>query len=106
MSVDTDITGVEKEQATLGVDIELTGALVARAGARQGRVGVPQGSTVADAVRAWADQSGDHLRFALLEAERLRSDVIARRVSEGRDERLIASEPVRNGDTVRFEYRE
>ena len=37
MSVDTDITGVEKERATLGVDIELTGALVARAGARQGR---------------------------------------------------------------------
>ena len=106
MSVDTDITGAEKERATLGVDIELTGALVARAGVRQGRVGVPQGSTVADAVRAWADGSGDHLRFALLEAERLRSDVAAHRVSEGRDERLIASEPVRNGDTVRFGYRE
>jgi len=106
MSVDTDITGVERERTTLGVDIELTGALVARAGARRGRVGVPQGSTVADAVRTWADGSGDHLRFALLEGERLRSDVIARRVSEGRDERLVASEPVRNGDTVRFEYRE
>ena len=49
---------------------------------------------------------GTNGEFALLEAERLRSDVVAHRISEGRDERLIASEPVRNGDTIRFEYRE
>ena len=106
MSVDTDIAGVETDRATIGVDIELTGALVARAGARRGRVGVPKGSTLADAVRAWADHSGDHLRFALLEGERLRSDVLARRVSGGRDRRLVASERVHNGDTIRLEYRD
>lgn len=106
MSVDTDVARAEDEPVTLGVDIELTGALVARAGARQARVGVPEGSTVADAIRAWADRSGEHLRFALLEGERLRSDVLARRVSGSRGERLVASETVRNGDTVRFEYRE
>jgi hypothetical protein len=106
MSVDTDNACVETERATLGVDVELTGALVARAGARRGRVGVPQGSTLADVVRTWADHSGDHLRFALLDGERLRSDVIARRITGGHDGRLVASEPVHNGDSIRLEYRD
>jgi hypothetical protein len=42
----------------------------------------------------------------LLDGQRLRPDVLARRVSDGNDERLVASESVRNGDTIRFEDRE
>lgn len=106
MSVETDVAGIDSGGGTLGVDIELTGALVARAGARRGRVVVPQGSTVADAVEAWAERHGTHLRLALLDGDRLESKVLAVRVSEGANERLVASEPVRNGDTLRFEYRE
>lgn len=106
MSVDTDIARAEEGAATVGVDIELTGALVARAGARQGRVAVPAGSTLADAVEAWADSNGTHLRHALLEDNRVRSEVLALRVTDGRDERLVGSQPVRNGDTIRFEFRD
>ncbi len=106
MSVNTDIAKADEGGGSLGVDIELTGALVARAGARQGRVVVPAGSTVADAVTAWGDRYGSHLRLALLEGDRLRSTVSAVRVSDGGAEQLVASEPVHNGDTIRFEFHE
>jgi hypothetical protein len=106
MSVNTDIARADDGGGTLGVDIELAGALVARAGARQGRVVVPQESTVADAVTTWADRYGTHLRLALLDGDRLCSKVRAVRVSDGQNERLVASEPVHNGDTIRFEFRD
>jgi hypothetical protein len=106
VSIDTDIVRADEGGGGLGVDIELTGALVARAGARQGRVVVPAGSTVADAVTTWADRYGSHLRLALLEGDRLRSTVSAVRVADGGEKRLVASEPLRNGDTIRFEFRE
>lgn len=106
MSVESEITGFEKEKPPVSVDIELRGALVARAGARRGRVTVPRGSTVAEAVVSWADEYGNHLQFALLEGERLRSDILAMRISDGKNERLAASQPVANGDTVRFELRD
>lgn len=93
-------------EAVAGVDMELTGALVARAGARRGRVIVPAGSTLAEAIEAWGDDYGDHVRFALLAGDRLRSDVTAVRVSDGAAERLTATRPVVDGDTIRFELRE
>lgn len=89
-----------------GVDMELTGALVARAGARRGRVLVPAGSALSEAIEAWGDEYGDHVRFALLAGDRLRSDVAAVRVTDGAAERLTASRRVVDGDTIRFELRD
>lgn len=86
------------------VDFELTGALVARAGARGGRIRTG-GETLLDAIEAWADDHGSHLRFALLKGDRLRSDVVARRVTDAGDERLAAAQPVADGDVIRFEPR-
>lgn len=106
MSVDTDFARADDDGGSVGVDLVLTGALVARAGARRGRVVVSSGSTVADAIDAWADAHGTHIRYALLEGDRLRSSVRARRVAGGTAGALVASEPVRNGDTIRFEFRE
>jgi hypothetical protein len=104
MSLRTESVATGEGQATVGVDIELEGPLVARAGARRGRVLVPQGSTVVDAVTAWAEKSGSHLRYALLCDDRLRTQVDAVRITDGRNERLVASQPVRDGDTIRFEF--
>lgn len=106
MSVDTDFARAADDGGSLGVDLVLTGALVARAGARRGRVVVQAGSTIADAIDAWADAHGTHIRYALLEGDRLRSSVRAVRVADGTDETLVASEPIRKGDTIRFEFRE
>lgn len=89
-----------------GVDMELTGALVVRAGARQGHVTVPSGSTLSEAIENWGDDYGDHVRFALLDNDRLRSEITAFRISGGNNERVAASQPVIDGDTIRFEFRE
>lgn len=89
-------------QETVSVDIRLRGALVARAGARQGRVAVPEGSTVAETVEQWADEYGSRLRVTLLDGKRLRTDIHAVRVDNG--ERLAASQPVTDGDTIRFRF--
>lgn len=99
-------TPVEYGGNVAGVDMELAGALVARAGVRQGRVLVQAGSTLSDAIEAWGDEDGDHIRFALLADDRLRSDVTAVRVTEGGSERLSSSRQVVDGDTIRFELRE
>lgn len=94
------------DREVVEVDIELTGAIVARAGARHGRVHLSEGSTLVDAVEAWGDEYGDHVRFALLEGDRLRSDLRAFRVSDGDHERIVSSQRVVNGDTIRFELRD
>jgi hypothetical protein len=98
--------GRDSGGGTVGVDIELDRSLAARAGTRGERVLVPAGSTVAEAIEAWADGRGEHVRFALLEGTRLRSNVRAARCSDGTTERLSGSSRVLDGDVVRFERRE
>lgn len=89
----------------VGVDMELTGALVVRAGARQGHITVPPGSTLSEAIEKWGDDYGDHVRFALLDNDRLRSDITALRITGGNNERVAASQPVIDGETIRFKFR-
>lgn len=105
MSVETKRRPPGAETRIVGVDLELQGALVARAGARCGRV-VAEGETLADVVEAWADDRGAHVRFALLDGDRLRSGVVATRQGDDAEERLVAASRVRNGDTVRFSLRD
>jgi hypothetical protein len=100
------VRGRGSGDGTVGVDIEVDRSLVARAGTRGGRVLVPAGSTIAEAVEAWADGRGEHLRFALLDGSRLRSSVRASRLSGETTERLSASSRVVDGDVIRFERRE
>lgn len=106
MSVERREKGTHVGEARVGVDVELTGALVARAGAREERVVVPTGSTVADVVTAWGARDGDHVRLALLDGDRLRSEVLAVRRSDRDDERLVASDRVEAGDAIRFRFRD
>jgi hypothetical protein len=106
MSVETENVRFDGERGAVGVDLELKGAIVARAGARHGRVLLPDGSTLADAIEAWGDDYGRHVRFALLEGDRLRSDLHAFRISDGNNERVVASQRVADGDTIRFEFRD
>lgn len=106
MEVHTDVRSRETLGDTVTVDIRLTGALVARAGARQTRVTVRDGRTLADAIREWGEEYGNHVRFALLEGGRLRSDTLAHRVTGGAEEPLSATSRIHNGDTVRFRLRD
>lgn len=106
MSVERNQRGFAERDVGVGVDFELTGALVARAGAREGRVVVPTDSTIADAVAAWGDRDGDHVRLALLDGDRIRSEILAVRRTDGEVERLVGSDRVHSGDTIRFEFRD
>ncbi len=105
MSVEPEVYSFDNGRDAVGVDIELCRSLVARAGVREGRVIVSAGSTVAEAIETWADECGNHLRFALLNQDRLRSDIRAVRVLDGRDERITAACPVADGDVIRFRLR-
>lgn len=106
MSVERREEGPGIGVARVGVDVELAGALVVRAGAREERVVVPTGSTIADVVTTWSDRDGEHVRLGLLDGDRLRSEVLAERVSDGDDERLVASDRVQAGDAIRFRFRD
>lgn len=106
MSVERDERGAAPGEPRVGVDLEPTGALVARTGAREAHVVVPAGSTVAAVVRAWGARDGHHVRLGLLDGDRLRSEVRAVRVADGRDERLSASDRVRPGDAIRLRFRD
>ena len=87
------------------VEVVLEGPLVARTGTRRGRV-LAEGRTVVDVVSAWADECGSSVRYALLEGDRLRSDVVATRPTDGADEPLTGGSRVRNGDRIRFAFRD
>lgn len=106
MSVERREEGSDLGEPRVGVDIELTGALVARAGAREARVVVPAGSTVADVLRAWGERDGAHVRLALLDGDRIRSEVLAVRVSDGGADRLVASDRVHAGDAILLRFRD
>lgn len=106
MSVERQERGPADGEARVGVDIELTGALVARTGAHEEHVVVPTGSTIADVVTTWGARAGDHVRLGLLDGDRLRSEVLAVRVTDARDERLVASDRVHAGDAIRLQFRD
>lgn len=89
----------------MGVEVRLTGSLIARAGARRTHVAVPGEATVEDVIEQLAEKCGPQVRPALLEGERLRSDTVAVRESPTPRETLGSASPVEPGDTVRFELR-
>ena len=91
----------------MGVEIRLSGSLVARAGARRATVPVHDEATVSDVVRELADRYGPQVEPAILESEgRFRTDTRAIRELPGPSERLGPNSRVRSGDTVRFEIAE
>ncbi len=104
MSIETK-PGGSTGDSVVSVEVVLEGPLVARAGARRRRV-LAEGRTVVDVVSAWADERGSSVRYALLEGDRLRSDVVATRSTDGANEPLTGRSRVRNGDTIRFAFRE
>ncbi|WP_435194868.1 MoaD/ThiS family protein [Natronomonas sp. EA1] len=89
----------------MSVEVRLEGSLVARAGARRANVPVPEDATVEDVVSALAEKYGPHVRPAILEGHRLRTDTVAIRESRSPGERLTSDSNVRHGDRLRFEMR-
>jgi hypothetical protein len=90
----------------MGVEVRLSGSLVARAGARRAHVPVREQATVVDIVQELADQYGPQVRPAILNGERLRSDTRAVRELPAPGERLGSNSTIKSGDTVRFELAE
>lgn len=103
MSAKSEPVQLPRSRDVVGVDFELTGPLVASAGTRTGRVVVPRGSSLGDAIEAWARECGTHIRFALLRRDRIRSEISAVAVSGSTDTRVAASRTVSDGDRIRFE---
>lgn len=87
----------------MGVEVRLSGSLIARAGARRATVPVRDEATVVDVVERLADEYGPQVKPAILEGGRLRSDTVALRELPTPAERLAPTSQVRPGDTVRFE---
>jgi hypothetical protein len=87
----------------MGVNIRLEGSLVARAGARQAYIHVPDGSTVVDVINQLAERYGPQVRPALLDGDRLRSDTVAIRESPAPPHHIGTESRLKAGDTVRFE---
>ena len=85
----------------MNVTVELVGTLVARAGTHRATVAVPEDATLADVIEALAAEQGPHVRAAVLDGERIRSDTIV--VREKADETLHPTSPVEPGETVRVE---
>ena len=82
----------------MNVTVELVGTLVARAGTHRATVAVPEDATLADVIEALAAEQGPHVRAAVLDGERIRSDTIV--VRETADETLYPASPVEPGETV------
>jgi hypothetical protein len=87
----------------MGVEVRLSGSLIARAGARRTTVPVTDETTVVDVVERLAEEYGPQVRPAILDGGRLRSDTVAFREMPTPAERLAPDSRIHSGDTVRFE---
>jgi|GEM_PF-1125088 len=88
----------------MGVNVELTGALVARTGVHRAHVPVPEDATLEDVVAGLAREYGSQVRPGLLDGDHLRTDTLPVRVLPPSGETLSIHSPVECGDTVRFEF--
>ena len=82
----------------MNVTVELVGTLVARAGTHRATVAVPEDATLADVIETLAAEQGPHVRAAVLDGERLRSDTVV--VRETANQTLHPTSPVEPGETV------
>lgn len=81
-------------------DIDISRSLAARVGTHEGHVAVEDGDTVRDIVDRLAERHGPQVRSGILEGDRLRSDVVARRMTDGGAEPAAADTPVGPGDDL------
>lgn len=85
----------------MNVTVELVGTLVARAGTHRATVAVPEDATLADVIEALAAEQGPHVRAAVLDGERIRSDTVV--VREKANQTLHPTSPVEPGETVKVQ---
>ncbi|WP_246983820.1 hypothetical protein [Halorientalis marina] len=82
--------------------IEISRSLAARVGTHEAHVRVVEGNTVRDIIDRLADEYGAQVRSGLLDGDRLRSDVIAKRHSEMMTESVTADSEIEPDDELEF----
>jgi hypothetical protein len=82
--------------------IEISRSLAARVGTHEAHVGVREGDTVRDIIHRLANEYGPQVRSGMLDGDRLRSDVIAKRQGEDGEEPVSADTPIMPEDSLRF----
>jgi len=87
----------------MGVDVQVSGSLVARTGIQRAHIAVPEEATVEDVVRQLSRLYGTQVRRALLEDGHLRSDTRSIRGQPPAEEPVSLHSEVEQGDTLRFE---
>jgi hypothetical protein len=83
-------------------EIEISRSLAARVGTHEAHIGVREGDTVRDVIERLAAEYGPQVRSGMLDGERLRSDVIATRISDTATEPVTADSSLEPGDELEF----
>jgi hypothetical protein len=83
-------------------DIEISRSLAARVGTHEAHVGVREGDTVRDITDRLAAEYGPQVRSGMLDGDRLRSDVIATRITDSASEPVTADSSLEPGDALEF----
>jgi predicted DNA-binding protein (UPF0278 family) len=82
--------------------IEISRSLAARVGTHEAHVRVVDGDTVRDIIERLADEYGSQVRAGMLDGDRLRSDVIAKRTSDGMVDSVTADSAIEPEDELEF----
>jgi adenylylsulfate kinase-like enzyme len=82
--------------------IEISRSLAARVGTHEAHVRVVDGDTVRDIIERMAEEYGSQVRAGMLDGDRLRSDVIAKRTADGLTESVTADSPIEPADELEF----